>query len=274
MFVARPTTDQSGRAVPITNSVARVIGPLSLDDVVPLTLTTVTFPSFHPFAGQTGVVNAFAIRHPRGLVLVDTGIGEGNAFIDHAYRPQRRAIADELRAVGSDIDEVVAVVNGHLHFDNIGGNALFPGVPIFVQQAEWDVAHAGGDTYRSERVDFDVLDWIEFPGATYRRVDGEHEVVPGVRLFPTPGHTPGHQAVLIETDEGVAAIAGQLPYDHVEWEWIRTERSMIDGATGDPPQNVVVGDPETYLASAIRLVELDPRSVHFTHDPVAWRPRD
>jgi N-acyl homoserine lactone hydrolase len=261
-------------APPVTNRVATVIGSLSLDDVVPLTLTTVTFPSFHPFAGQTGVVNAFAIRHPQGVVLVDTGIGEGNAFVDQSYRPQRRAIAEELRGVDLDINEVVAVVNGHLHFDNIGGNRLFPGVPIFVQQAEWDLAHAGGDTYRAERVDFDVLDWIEFPGATYHRVNGQHEVVPGVRLFPTPGHTPGHQAVLIETGEGLAVVAGQLPYDHVEWEWIRTERSMVDGATGDPPQNVVVGDAETYLASAISVVEFDPRSVHFTHDPIVWTRRD
>lgn len=250
------------------------MGPLCLDDVVPLTLTTVTFPSFHPFAGQTGVVNAFAIRHPEGVVLVDTGIGEGNAFIDESYRPQRRALAGQLGAVELDIGDVVAVVNGHLHFDNVGGNALFPGVPIFVQQTEWDAAHAGGATYRQERIDFDVLDWVDFPGATYRRVDGEHDVVPGVRLVPTPGHTLGHQAVLIETHEGLAVVAGQLPYDHVEWDWIRTERSMLEGDTGDSLQNVVVGDPETYLASAIRLVELGPRHVHFTHDSITWMQSD
>ena len=251
-----------------------MIGPLSLDDVVPLTLTTLTFPSFHPLAGQTGVVNAFAIRHRHGVILVDTGIGEGNAFIDQFYRPQRRAIVEELRAVGLDIVEVVAVINGHLHFDNIGGNHLFPGVPIFVQQAEWDVAHAGGDTYRNERVAFDVLDWINFPGATYHVIDGEHEIVPGIRLVPTPGHTPGHQAVLVDTDQGLTIVAGQLPYDHVEWEWIRTQRSLPAAATDDPPHNVVIGDPATYLASALRLVDLDPLSVHFTHDPIAWGPLD
>jgi len=243
---------------------------LFLADVVPFTLTTVTFPSFHPSAGQTGIVNAFAIRHPEGVVLVDTGIGEGNAFVDQSYRPLRRSIADQLRAVDLAITDVVAVINGHLHFDNIGGNALFPGIPIFVHQAEWDAAHAGGDTYRNERVDFDVLDWIDFPGADYRRVDGEYEVVPGVRLFPTPGHTLGHQAVVIETDEGTAVVAGQVPYDHVEWECIRLEGSMFEGAA----ENVVVGDPETYLVSALRVVELSPRHAHFPHDPVTWRQRD
>lgn len=250
------------------------MGLLCLDDVLPLILTTVTFPSFHPFAGQTGIVNAFAIRHPEGVVLVDTGIREGNAFVDESYRPQRRGLADQLEAVELGIGDVVAVVNGHLHFDNIGGNALFPGVPIFVQQAEWDAAHAGGATYRQERIEFDVLDWVKFPGATYRRVEGEHEVVPGIRLVSTPGHTPAHQAVLIETDEGLAMVAGQLPYDHVEWDWIRTRRSMLGGETGESSQNVVVGDPKTYLASAIYLVELGPRHVHFTHDPITWKQPD
>lgn len=242
----------------------------SLADIVPLALTTLEFPSFHPFAGQTGIVNAFAIRHPDGVILVDTGIGDGNAFIEQSYRPQRRAIADELGAAGLDITEIVVVINGHLHFDNVGGNALFPGIPIFVQRAEWDAAHTGGDTYRNERVAFDVLDWIDFPGATYRVVDGEHEVATGVRLFPTPGHTPGHQAVLIETDEGLAVVAGQVPYDHVEWEWLCLERSMNDSAF----ENVVVGDPETYLVSAMSVVDLKPRHVHFTHDPVTWRQAD
>ena len=50
-----------------------------------------------------------------------------------------------------------------------------------------------------------------------------------------------------------------MPYDHVEWDWLRTERSLLESEVGDSLQNVVVGDPETYLASAIRLVELDPR---------------
>jgi len=251
-----------------------MIGALSLDDVLPLTLATLTFPSFHPLAGQIGVVNAVAIRHRDGVVLVDTGVGAGNAFLEQSYRPQRRAIPEELRSVGLDIDDVVAVINGHLHFDNIGGNHLFPGVAIFVQQAEWDIAHAGGETYRAERVAFDVLDWIEFPGATYEVVDGEHEVLPGIRLLPTPGHTPGHQAVLVETDEGVTLLAGQVPYDHDEWEWIRAERCLPTTENEDPPHNVVIGDAATYLTSAIRLVDLDPRTVHFTHDPIVWCRRN
>ncbi len=55
------------------------------DDVIPLHLADVTYPPSNPLAGQEGPVFAFAIRHPDGLVLVDTGIGEGNAWIDENY---------------------------------------------------------------------------------------------------------------------------------------------------------------------------------------------
>src|SRR2546430_16429811 len=70
------------------------------DDVVPLHLADVTYPGSHPLAGTDGPVLAFAIRHPEGIVLVDTGIGEGNAWIDENYRPRRRGVREALAAAG------------------------------------------------------------------------------------------------------------------------------------------------------------------------------
>src|SRR3977135_3683518 len=62
------------------------------DDVVPLHLADVTYPASHPLAGQDGPVLAFAIRHPDGIVLVDTGVGEGNEWIETNYRPRARDV--------------------------------------------------------------------------------------------------------------------------------------------------------------------------------------
>ena len=56
------------------------------DDVIPLHLADVTYPASHPLAGQDGVVLAFAIRHPDGIVLVDTGVGQGDAPRSQAGR--------------------------------------------------------------------------------------------------------------------------------------------------------------------------------------------
>jgi N-acyl homoserine lactone hydrolase len=55
-----------------------------------------------------------------------------------------------------------------------------------------------------------VREWVDFPGATYVEHDGEAEILPGVRLLPAPGHTAGHQIVVVETDEGLVVLGGDV----------------------------------------------------------------
>src|ERR671936_1231541 len=88
--------------------------------VVPLHLADVTYPEEHPLAGEDGPVLAFALARADGIVLVDTGIGEGNAWIDEHYRPRRRAVRGALDEAGLDPDRVQMVINTHLHFDHCG----------------------------------------------------------------------------------------------------------------------------------------------------------
>ncbi|MFP3381251.1 MBL fold metallo-hydrolase, partial [Bacillus sp. SIMBA_069] len=84
-----------------------------------------------------------------------------------------------------------AVVNTHLHFDHCGGNHLFAGRPVYVQRRELDDALT--------KDDYTIREWVDAPGMTYVPVDGEFQLLPGVRLLPAPGHTPGSQIVVIET---------------------------------------------------------------------------
>jgi glyoxylase-like metal-dependent hydrolase (beta-lactamase superfamily II) len=85
--------------------------------------------------------------------------------------------------------------------------------------------------------------------------------VAGVTLIPTPGHTPGHQSVVVDTTEGPIVIAGQAIYSAAEYVHIRDTGQI---PPGDPPP-----DPDAYLASAKRLIELRPRRIYFSHDPNA-----
>jgi len=98
------------------------------------------------------------------------------------------------------------VINTHLHFDHCGGNRLFPGIPIHVQRRERAAAREPGYT---------IPEWVEFEGARYVELDGEAEIAPGVRVLPTPGHTPGHQSVLVDTEDGLVVVAGDVAY---RWE--------------------------------------------------------
>jgi len=210
------------------------------DDVVPLHLADVTYPESHPLAGTDGPVLAFAIRHPEGIVLVDTGIGEGNAWIDENYQPRRREIRDALAAAGLAAGTVRRIVNTHLHFDHCGQNRAFAGVPIVVQRAELEATRDESNPIR---------DWVDFPGARYEPVDGDREVIDGVSVLATPGHTVGHQSVTVRTGDGLVLIVGQAAQD---------ARSF---ATGEAD------------ASVQRLRSLNADRIHFSHDRAVLRRR-
>ncbi|MER8046309.1 MBL fold metallo-hydrolase [Streptomyces sp. NPDC094032] len=136
-------------------------------------------------------VLAYLVRHRGGSLIFDTGLGEGSPETDAHYRPVRRVL---------EVGDVDLVVNCHLHFDHIGGNRAL-GRPVLVQKKELAVARAGGYTIDS------LVD-----GVRYVEVDGEYEVGEGVRVVPTPGHTDGHQSLVVDHGDRVTVLAGQA-YD-------------------------------------------------------------
>jgi glyoxylase-like metal-dependent hydrolase (beta-lactamase superfamily II) len=220
--------------------------------VLALPMGEFTFAPDEPYAGQTGQVVAYAIRHPGGVFLFDTGFGFGRPDIDTYYEVRNRSISDELAAAGIAPEEITALANSHLHVDHAGQNARFPGVPIYVQPPEWDVAH-GPEEYT-------ILDWIDFPGATYQHRAGDHEPAPGIRIFATPGHSPGHQSIVVEQPDGPLLLVGQAVYSHGEWSGIAVAREGASRAM----------DETAYARSVERLRALNPRRVLFGHDRQGW----
>ena len=212
---------------------------MTADDVVPLHLADVTYPESHPLAGTDGPVLSFAIRHPEGIVLVDTGCGGPDALL-REYRVVNRSVAAALAEHDLSPADVRLVINTHLHFDHCGQNRAFPGVPIVVQGAELEAGRDEGNP---------ILAWVDFPGARYAPVDGDHEITDGVSVLATPGHTVGHQSVTVRTGDGLVLIVGQAAQD---------ARSF---ATGEPD------------ASLERLRSLNADRIHFSHDRAVLRRR-
>jgi N-acyl homoserine lactone hydrolase len=135
------------------------------------------------------------INHPDGRVLVDTGMTELHpavADMDPRLEP--------LTEQSIELESITAIVNTHLHFDHCGGNHLFAGRPVYVQRHELEDARTQDD--------YTIREWVDAPGMTYVELDGEFELLPGVRLLPAPGHTRGSQIVVIDTDDGTVVIAG------------------------------------------------------------------
>ena len=205
-------------------------------------------PDGSPLAGRPGTVMAYAVIHPDGVLLFDTGIGFGSAEIEQQYRPVVRDLPELLRARGIDADDVMAVANSHLHFDHCGQNAAFPGRPIHVRSSEYEAAQGP---------DYTIPEWVMFPGSRYELVRGEMELLPGVRLVATPGHTPGHQSMLVDGAEGRTAIVGQAVYTRAEW--VGSDDPGDSGYTS-------AWDREAYRQSVQVLRHFRPDTVLFSHD--------
>lgn len=197
--------------------------------------------------------HAHAVVHPSGVFLFDNGVGLGNAEVDATFSPRVRPIEDCLAEHDLSLADVTGVANCHLHFDHSGQNVrLPPGVPIFVQRAEWVMVH---------RPEYTVPEWIDAPQLSYELLDGEMDVAPGLRLVPTPGHTAGHQSLVIDTPEGSIVLAGQAVQSRAEWE------GATDGAASGHSS---ASDPDAYGRSVEQLRSLSPLRVHFAHDAAIW----
>ena len=175
------------------------------------------------------------VETPDALILIDNGAGnkEDAKFVDiygieNAGTPTR--LEDAIRDAGFTPDDVDYVIDTHLHFDHAGGNTFrdeegrvrisFPRARYVVQRGEWEWAHLRNERIRASYLP-DNFDPVHEAGL-FDFVEGEHELVPGVRLVPTPGHTPHHQSIVL-TSEGETAcfLADLVPTSaHLPLPWI------------------------------------------------------
>ena len=228
------------------------------DDIRALWLGYYTMPPGGSLAGSKIVVCAYTVRHEKGVVLFDTGIGEGHEEAERTYRPVRRPLVAELAAAGVSEDDVVAIVNCHFHTDHCGNNPAFPGRPIFAQRAEYEAVRQG-------QLDYTLPSLIDFDGALLELLDGGADVLPGVRIVATPGHSPGHQSLMVETRQGRVLLAGQAVSDSSDW-------TRLDFASRLAEQGIEsdVDLPAWY--ADVRA--LDPQEILFAHDLARWRPSE
>ncbi|WP_412075391.1 MBL fold metallo-hydrolase [Streptomyces xanthophaeus] len=147
----------------------------------------------------------FAIARPGGRwVLVDAGVGpaEGPAA---GWAPVPGRLPAVLAAAGIAPAEVETVVLTHLHEDHAGWSAGADGQPFF-PAARYVVQR--DEVAALDRTD-PVWDWTVAPlraSGQLHEVDGRHRLAPGITLLPTPGHTPGHQSVLVEQADGARDV--------------------------------------------------------------------
>jgi N-acyl homoserine lactone hydrolase len=225
-----------------------------------LDLATLELPASHPAAdlGRSVAVHGFLIDHPDGAILVDTGVGFGNAFIDEVFQPSRAELGEVLAQVGVELDDVTAVVNSHLHFDHCGQNpALFGGgTAFYAQAAEFKAVEA--DRFYTDAT------WALAPADQRRALQGDEQLADGVTILATPGHTAGHQSVLVEAAGRRVVIGAQ-----VVWQAEELTSEVASRANVDPIPEL----RSAAVESIRRLKALRPEIVHLSHCP-AYLPSE
>jgi glyoxylase-like metal-dependent hydrolase (beta-lactamase superfamily II) len=181
----------------------------------------------------TLALRCLLVEHDDGLVLIDTGLGnkENEKFkdiygVDNAGRGGRTRLEDALADLGHTPDDVKWVINTHLHFDHAGGNTYvdaagrvglsFPKARYVIQKGELDFARN-----TNERTAGSYLPH-NFQIVPFHLIEGEKEILPGIRAIPTPGHVPFHQSILVESaGERVCFLADLVPTSsHLPLPWI------------------------------------------------------
>ncbi|HSS92776.1 MAG TPA: N-acyl homoserine lactonase family protein [Candidatus Dormibacteraeota bacterium] len=194
-------------------------------------------------------VHGFVIKHPTaGAIMVDTGVGWPTELVQE-WKVVNRHAADALAEHDLSPADVRIVINSHLHFDHCGQNAVFKHAPFYIQRSELD---------RARRAETLTAEWFDFAGARFELLDGDAEIAEGVRIVATPGHTVGHQSVLVDTPDGDAIMIGDAAYTAD----IFRERENADLSRWRGQYE----DREAWTESLRLLHDMRPHAVHFCHD--------
>lgn len=206
----------------------------------------------------------FAVKDENGKwFLVDTGTGS-NDELEKMGKPlliNAKPFVELLKEKGIDPNEIDTVIMTHLHWDHAHNLDKLPNAKFYVQKAEIPNAVCPGKHERP------TYGFMGVPGFSTPRwmtvadhmvtIEGEVEVLPGVRCVPTPGHTPGSQSVLIDTAKGTYALVGDQYY------FIRnvTEDALVG----------VFENHTSWYASHEKLKRLvDTEHIITTHDHVTY----
>jgi N-acyl homoserine lactone hydrolase len=183
------------------------------------------------WSDDTLPVNAFAVEHPDGVCLFDTG--QTAAATHPGYFPgwqpwfrlarfelgPEDEAASQLERLGLRPSDVRWVVLSHLHTDHAGGLAPFVAAEVLVARTEWQAAQGLSGRVRGYLPQYWpaglVPTLVDFDGPALGPFAGSHDIAgdASLLLVPTPGHTRGHAALLVRGEAGGVLLGGDLAHD-------------------------------------------------------------
>jgi glyoxylase-like metal-dependent hydrolase (beta-lactamase superfamily II) len=230
------------------------------------------------------------VEHPDGLVLIDSGIGnkEDPKFkeiygVENTGTAGPTQLDDALAQARCTRTDIRWVINTHLHFDHAGGNTMvmpddaerrvvpaFPAATYVVQRRELEFAGQPNERTRASYLpaNFEPI----AVGNRWQFLEGDREILPGIRSRLTPGHVPWHQSIVISDGGDTAVFLGDVTptASHLPLPWImgydleplrtlESKRSLFREAAAEGWRLVFEHDAEVVMGRAVagsREVEL------------------
>jgi glyoxylase-like metal-dependent hydrolase (beta-lactamase superfamily II) len=173
------------------------------------------------------VGNCYLIRHSQGWMMWDTGVSDevarmadGRPGTDGSPHWRRsRTLAAEIEKLGVKPSDVKYLAVSHTHPDHIGNVELFPQTMLLVQKAEYDWPSPFGPRFK--------------PTHPVTKLEGDHDVFGdgSVIIYSTPGHTPGHQVLLVKLPKfGAVLLTGDAVHIQESWEQRYVPTNNVDRA--------------------------------------------
>lgn len=197
---------------------------------------------------------AAAVEGNNHRIVVDTGIADPDWVTENVSpcsQEPDETLEGALSEIGWFLKDVDIVINTHLHYDHSDNNALLPHASFYVSEREWSYAKRPINTQRTIYNGF----WKRNPLSyfNYSLIAVDHfEILPGLRIIKTPGHSAGHQSVLVNTQEGVLCISGDA-------------LNLVENLTLGTPPGILYSTEEA-LESMAKIEEL-AECVLPGHDP-------
>ena len=171
--------------------------------------------------------NCYLIRHARGWMMWDSGINDRVASMREGFQRSKvspryrlpKALRVALAEIGVDPAKVQHVAFSHTHGDHIGNANLFTGATLYIQALEYDVAFG---PLAATKWNFEVESYDKLRANKTVKLDGDHDVFGdgSVVIISTPGHTPGHQSLLVRLPKsGPVILSGDMV--HLQDNWVQ-----------------------------------------------------
>lgn len=190
-------------------------------------------------------LKSMLIKTDEDIILLDTGMGEFPKKYGKYYKiEQENTLLHQLAQEGITPQDITAIINTHLHWDHVGWNKSFPNATTYVQTKELDYAY---DPHRFQKAAY-IDDF--FDGLDFVTINGDYTFSDAVDIIFTPGHTPGHQSVVVHSKTDYIFCGDVAPLEE------NLEKRNIVG---------VLYNPVDALKSLDRLRKIEGTHI-FSHD--------